>query len=95
MMKSRILLLVLLTFAFHCFSEACPLCYGDTGTSGVNGMNQAILFLLGTTGVVLSGITTFFLFMWRRIRSQRHAFPGTVSPSDYGKPQAEYDQGIN
>ncbi len=71
MMKWRFLILLLLAIAGHSLVEACPLCYGDTGTSGVSGMNQAILFLLGTTGVVFSGITTFFLFMWKRIRNQR------------------------
>ena len=35
---------------------ACAVCFGDVDSSVVNGMNKAIMSLLGTTGVVLSGI---------------------------------------
>jgi len=35
---------------------ACAVCFGDVNSSAVNGMNKAIILLLGTTGVVLSGI---------------------------------------
>ena len=35
---------------------ACAVCFGDVDSSAVNGMNKAIMSLLGTTGVVLSGI---------------------------------------
>ena len=35
---------------------ACAVCFGDVNSSAVDGMNNAIILLLGTTGVVLSGI---------------------------------------
>ena len=35
---------------------ACAVCFCDVNSSAVNGMNKAIILLLGTTGVVLSGI---------------------------------------
>tara|TARA_R100001079_G_scaffold51200_1_gene26100 strand:+ start:173 stop:364 length:192 start_codon:yes stop_codon:yes gene_type:complete len=35
---------------------ACAVCFGDVDSSAVDGMNKAIVALLGTTGVVLSGI---------------------------------------
>ena len=35
---------------------SCAVCFGDVNSSAVNGMNKAIISLLGTTGVVLSGI---------------------------------------
>ena len=35
---------------------ACAVCFGDVDSSAVDGMNKAIILLLGTTGVVLSGI---------------------------------------
>ena len=35
---------------------ACAVCFGDVDSSAVDGMNTAIISLLGTTGVVLSGI---------------------------------------
>mgnify|MGYP005727054845 FL=1 len=34
----------------------CAVCFGDPNSSAVDGMNKAIISLLGTTGVVLSGI---------------------------------------
>ena len=34
----------------------CGVCFGDPNSSAVDGMNKAIISLLGTTGVVLSGI---------------------------------------
>ena len=35
---------------------ACAVCFRDVNSTAVNGMNKAIILLLGTTGVVLSGI---------------------------------------
>ena len=35
---------------------ACAVCFGDVDSSAVDGMNTAIISLLGTTGVVISGI---------------------------------------
>ena len=35
---------------------ACAVCFGDVDSSAVDGMNKAIISLLGTTGIVLSGI---------------------------------------
>ena len=35
---------------------ACAVCFGDVDSPAVDGMNKAIISLLGTTGVVLSGI---------------------------------------
>ena len=35
---------------------ACAVCFGDVDSSAVDGMNKAIISLLGTTGFVLSGI---------------------------------------
>ena len=34
----------------------CAVCFGDVDSAAVDGMNKAIISLLGTTGVVLSGI---------------------------------------
>tara|TARA_B100000424_G_scaffold260656_1_gene244724 strand:- start:438 stop:638 length:201 start_codon:yes stop_codon:yes gene_type:complete len=35
---------------------SCGVCYGDPNSAAVDGMNKAIISLLGTTGFVLSGI---------------------------------------
>ena len=34
----------------------CAVCFGDPNSSAVDGMNKAIVALLGTTGFVLFGI---------------------------------------
>jgi hypothetical protein len=70
-MKTRTLLLgaglcILLTLALHPASFGCPVCYGDPDSSSAQGMNAAILSLLGVTGGVLGGIGSLFLRMRRR-----------------------------
>ena len=40
---------------------ACAVCFGDVNSSAVDGMNKAIISLLGVTGVVLSGIVASIL----------------------------------
>ncbi len=45
---------------------ACPSCYGDPGSSEVQGMKWAIISLLGITGTVLGGVGAFFLYLRKR-----------------------------
>lgn len=49
----------------------CPVCYGAADSPMIDGMNAAILTLVGITGMVLAGISTFFLYLIKRIRAQR------------------------
>jgi heme/copper-type cytochrome/quinol oxidase subunit 2 len=49
-------------------SHACPNCYGDPESPLTDGMNMAIVSLLGVTGGVLSGVVGFFLYLRRRFR---------------------------
>ena len=49
-------IIIFIVFAFNAI-WACGTCYGDPNSSAVNGMNWAIIFLLVTTGGVLSGIS--------------------------------------
>jgi len=49
-------IIISLIFIFNAI-WACGTCYGDPYSSAVNGMNWAIIFLLVTTGGVLSGIS--------------------------------------
>ena len=49
-------IIILTVFVFNAIL-ACGTCYGDPNSSAVNGMNWAIIFLLVTTGGVLSGIS--------------------------------------
>ena len=67
----------ILTIAFSCAilslsspaaALACGTCYGAADSSATNGMNFAILSMLGITGTVLAAMTSFFLYLRRRAR---------------------------
>ena len=47
---------------------ACGSCYGAADSSATNGMNFAILSMLGVTGSVLAAMTSFFLYLRKRAR---------------------------
>ena len=47
---------------------SCPVCFGDKASAEVEGVKWAILFLLGVTGTVLSGVVTFILYLRKRAR---------------------------
>lgn len=47
---------------------ACPVCYGASDSPMADGVNAAILFLLGVTGTVLSGFVALFLYLRRRAK---------------------------
>lgn len=60
---------VALTVLFNpAFALACGSCYGAADTPATNGMNFAILSMLGITGGVLAAITSFFLYLRKRAR---------------------------
>ena len=60
--------LTLLTIAASAPAGACPVCYGSPDSSSTQGMNAAILSLLGVTGGVLGGFVSMFLHMRRRAK---------------------------
>lgn len=47
---------------------ACPSCYGAPDSPMTEGMNMAILSLLGITGGVLMSFVAFFVYLRRRAR---------------------------
>ncbi len=47
---------------------ACGSCYGAADSPATNGMNFAILSMLGITGGVLATMTSFFLYLRKRAR---------------------------
>ncbi|MBI3788740.1 MAG: hypothetical protein HY276_10860, partial [Ignavibacteriales bacterium] len=61
-----VLLLVLLLFVVSAISSACPVCYGETESKMTDGINAAIMVLLGVTGGVLTLFTTLFLRFRKR-----------------------------
>jgi hypothetical protein len=59
---------VAILFSANQCGYACPNCYGDPESPLTDGMNMAIISLLGVTGSVLGGFIGFFLFLRRRFR---------------------------
>ncbi|MEX1138820.1 MAG: hypothetical protein WEF53_05720 [Bacteroidota bacterium] len=49
-------------------ASACPVCYGNKESAEVEGARWAILFLMGVTGTVLSGVVAFVVYLRRRAR---------------------------
>lgn len=48
-------------------AAACPSCYGAADSPMIDGMNTAILAMVGIIAFVLAGVVAFFLMMRRRI----------------------------
>ena len=50
---------------------ACSVCYGANADSPIaQGMNMAIITLLGVTGGVLSGFLGFIYYLWNKGKQQ-------------------------
>src|SRR5438270_11327575 len=47
-------------------SLACAACYGQSDSPLAAGMNWAIMSLLGVIGLVLCGVTTFFVYLVKK-----------------------------
>ena len=47
---------------------ACAVCYGASDTTEAQGINMAVLFLLGTTGLVLASFGALFMYLMVRAR---------------------------
>lgn len=74
MKRIRIVLAALSLFAVSPLAQkvmACPSCFGATDSPVVDGMNTAILTMLGITGMVLTGIAAFFVVMIRNVRRSK------------------------
>ena len=50
------------------FLTACPSCFGAADAPMTEGMNMAILSLMGVTGGVLVGFVSFFVRLRKRTR---------------------------
>jgi hypothetical protein len=57
-------------------SQACPSCYGNAQSSRIDGMNTAILTMVGIVGIVLTGISSFFIRMVKRSHNLINGDPG-------------------
>ena len=63
----RYIILLLLTDIIY----GCGVCYGDPNAAAVDGMNKAIIFLLGTTGFVLSGVVMSIISIGKKSKTSR------------------------
>ena len=54
-------------------SNACAVCYGDPQAPMTAGLNQAIFFLLGVIGFILSIILTVCIYFYKRTKSLNKA----------------------
>jgi len=62
---------------------ACSACYGKSDSAMAKGMNMGIFVLLGFIGLVLVGVTSFFVFITRRAASMEpEAAPASNPPID-------------
>jgi hypothetical protein len=57
---------VMMVTVVHNLALSCPSCYGDVNSSETQGVQWAILALLGVTGSVLVGMSAFFLYLRKR-----------------------------
>lgn len=71
----------LIVLAVPAVSSACPVCFGDAESAEVEGMKWAILFLVVLTGIVLSSIVAFAVYLRRR--SKVLATDGLQVPRSY------------
>ena len=63
----------IIIFVFPQTSHACAVCYGDPQAPMTAGLNQAILFLLGVIGFILSIILTVCVYFYKRTKSLNKA----------------------
>ena len=55
-------------------ASACPSCYGAPDSPMTEGMNMAIMSLLGVTGGVLAAFVGFFVYLRRRAQQLQRMF---------------------
>jgi heme/copper-type cytochrome/quinol oxidase subunit 2 len=65
---TALFIVALITLFNPASALACGSCYGAADAPATNGMNFAILSMLGITGSVLAALTSFFLYLRKRAR---------------------------
>jgi hypothetical protein len=63
------LFLVFFMVALPQISLGCAVCYGDPSSPMTAGLNQAIIFLLGVVGLLLSIILSAIVYFYRRSKT--------------------------
>lgn len=68
MKRQTLLNLCIAAVLLHCAPAAlaCTACYGQSDSALAKGMNNGIFVLLGFIGLMLVGVSAFFVFIIRR-----------------------------
>ncbi len=64
--------LLVATIVLTGVASACPVCFTAPDSPETKGMTLAILFLLGTIGMVVCGVASFFIYL---IAKQKNPSP--------------------
>ena len=83
-MMKRVASIIGLVLILPKIAAACPSCYGAAKSPMIDGMNMAILGMLGVTGIVLFGVSSFFFMVMKRARVLREQAPEHPSVNDKG-----------
>ena len=68
-MKNKIIILFILSIAvFPEVTYACATCFGNPNAAATQGMNKAILSMLGITGGVLGGVGSSIFILHKRAK---------------------------
>lgn len=79
-MNRRIIILLIGVWLLAAFTPAaaCPTCYGQAEGPMIDGMNKAILTMIGIIGFVLTGFVALFVSIGRRIKHYNAAIAGNA-----------------
>jgi hypothetical protein len=68
MQNKLIILFILCITLFPEVAYACATCFGNPNSAATQGMNKAILSMLGITGGVLGGVGSSIIVLHRRAK---------------------------
>ena len=72
MIRSYLIYFVVLIFSVPSILFSCGVCYGSIDDPMTRGMNVAILFLLGTIGMILTGVIGLIIYFSSRSKSLKN-----------------------
>lgn len=70
-LAAAVLAATVITTALPALAHACPVCFGDADSGTSRGLQTAIVFMLGATGLVGGGVLAFVLRL-RHLSRRRH-----------------------
>lgn len=65
-------------------ASSCPSCYGEAQGPVIDGMNKAIMAMIGITGFVLSGFVALFISIGRRVKQHEADAMAAASNTEQG-----------